>query len=1715
MKSQKELTKELQGYWGVQIFNFEGEFAFNKNGKGYFRNILNPKDKSRLQFPNRERVTVSCPPSLVLQEGTYYKIYLFVPTDALLQKFSQEYVLFVDLKNYPPKQIEIGPKEYVESIQQEYNSAKGIALEALSGAMDRLVGDVSRKPETFIYELLQNADDYPDQKKGKVQVKFSIIDDFLVFQHTGLPFKANNVRAICNVNAGDKGDDLEKIGFKGMGFKSIFNHSNYVIINSGGFCFRFDEEYHLLKGKETFWSLIPVWTNELPSVLIDFQNQDYSVSVFIKAKEGNERLKSYYLTLEKIFNDERLLLFLRWVDKVEINGQEGDFVRNRDSASWEISDLDTIEVPQEQREILNHRIIVERTKVPEKYKDIQQVKIAFASKLSNGKMLQTENAKIYAYLPTELNFGFPFLLNADFIPDGNRSYLHADLEWNLFLFYSTGKELLKWVNKLWNKYLDASVYLMIPTNKELSSNQEDDERELFLSEFKRGIADAKSEISFISGIDNLTYTSDEIIIDNTGLFSGEILDTSFFYRISDYSSKKLINNSINAKRLKDANLEIENFSLNDFIEKIEIEVNFEILSLLIQRLSKQRKIKWLKWVEEKVSEGKLDSEIVLRLPLVFSKASVLSINEVIERKDFIISLVRFDEVKSPLEASGIIFSDNFFDSTPNILALISSDGNYLGDDLELFEKIIDIEKLFELSPKQKNEVFLFLEKLDGIEDKKLGKIQIFRSQSGENPKSLNQLITSDAASQPNWLKEFIFDINEEKVLNNRFKKLLVQDDNVFGNIFCVENTLESICGNIDETNVSEFYLFIIKMFTALPEDHGIKFKDLKWLYSASDMIFHKSEYFYAPSGLNKASKSKYKEFTSVIESQSEMKTLSYEANEFKKKLSLGALEGDFADVLVSERTQKLMEASTILDFLVANGENDFFEKFTIEFAENEYAIKQSNGILNYYTSDKKLIEYITQKEADLELLSSALYDSDLNKIGLLENEKLLNYLIENEFVDISLVQFVYQYKDDSDLCKNFLKNLKEVKIEAEADYGKKSDEFKIFELIAHLDDSELADFIDNIYIDEESLNSKNLSNDIWFKIDGKSKKIGIELSEILTEYLGKTYSKDTFKNKFRLPNNDEHWQKINKIFDSRNLTIEEIKNKLLELESVNFNAKQLIFWHFYFSENGISYIHENCLYFMDSYESNFKYYSEEAKIYLEQCLMEDIFNPFEYFAMTDFTPEDKIWVHEYCIELERVPDWVKEWVGRDDEKLEYLISIGLNGDESHVVEFRKAIEEKDKSKQNSFRSGVSKEMLKNTLVWIKEKKSIKMASDTLLPIYEELESHVAVEEILLPICSEDGIVLENYQSETQYHYKSSYWGAYKVEIQNAIWENGGEILDEILSEGFREDLNIINEGYQEELDLDDIINHSIPFEEDFYKTWENKERVKILVYPNSTFPQIVSYNEIKIAESYIDKSYILDNDEIYVLEKYKDSIPVIIKDELDEDDYRELVSRKNAKRSNYNEEIDNDPEQDLKKSDYQFSNREEKALMELFDNNPDPEFYKNWNLATLIKAIVELPERGYNVEYAKKNLVESHEYAQLEPVYLEGDEETEFTIMGRSAANGLLYLTVQAWQRLKSSDVNLFVNLGGSKSKLFTSQQEVLDYAMESSEFQIMRISMEPTAENINDLLDGNFDKKKIWLVFRMKNSEKTDYLFNSWKPNDDFGDSDELQLRTSKDDDL
>lgn len=397
--------------------------------------------------------------------------------------------------------------------------------------------EVTGAPHTYIYELLQNSNDYPvkdsNNNKIPVEVKFILTDHYLFFIHSGAPFNLRNIAAICTVNEGEKRDNTETIGYKGMGFKSVFVNNDYVFLSSGGWNLRFDEKEINKPGDyKRNWQYMPIPTNlsELDEEILKIKDSlSSNMNVFF-ALRHIRNARENEPNLRKVFSDNQILVFIPYVDHVEVidNGKlVYDVYKDRDK--WLIKDNITIPVDSTYKYILDTSI-KEGNKIPEKFKKIDKISIAFAIQKVGNQLLPMQDTKIYNYLPTEQSIELPFLINADFVPDASRKSI-PDLQWNLNLLKDSGREFAKWWTSLMNEGYDLnSVFNIMPEIKDNDNK--------YRASFMAGFFEQVSEIPCIPVLDDngcTLFSLKEIIYDDIEFIAREmpVMDDKDFYEFID------------------------------------------------------------------------------------------------------------------------------------------------------------------------------------------------------------------------------------------------------------------------------------------------------------------------------------------------------------------------------------------------------------------------------------------------------------------------------------------------------------------------------------------------------------------------------------------------------------------------------------------------------------------------------------------------------------------------------------------------------------------------------------------------------------------------------------------------------------------------------------------------------------------------------------------------------------------------------------------------------------------------------------------------------------------------------------------------------------------------------------------------------------------------------------------------------------------------------
>lgn len=137
-----------------------------------------------------------------------------------------------------------------------------------ANALELLSSGIYTEEERFVFELLQNAvDSYNPEISSGLDVKIVVKNNNLMFLHNGQSFSERDLEGLCDIGNGNKMSDAKKIGYKGIGFKSVFMHSKCVTVVTEGTAFKFDEEACKIlaqnKGTEYQdvkmpWQIIPI-----------------------------------------------------------------------------------------------------------------------------------------------------------------------------------------------------------------------------------------------------------------------------------------------------------------------------------------------------------------------------------------------------------------------------------------------------------------------------------------------------------------------------------------------------------------------------------------------------------------------------------------------------------------------------------------------------------------------------------------------------------------------------------------------------------------------------------------------------------------------------------------------------------------------------------------------------------------------------------------------------------------------------------------------------------------------------------------------------------------------------------------------------------------------------------------------------------------------------------------------------------------------------------------------------------------------------------------------------------------------------------------------------------------------------------------------------------------------------------------------------------------
>lgn len=474
----KDDEKEIIDNWRLKEQKFIGKIEAHGDGEYIIKDIRRSLDFTLIEVGGRKLEIFVGKHILSLRPNQCGKYYRFGWT---LAQVSPYYKFHID------KRValeEITPSKIVNILYEDIRNYPISASRKIKKSLDTLKNQLTASgKEVFIYELLQNANDYPVEKgddKEPVSVEFHITNSSLIFMHSGREFDAANVAAICSMGEGEKASKNDAIGYKGIGFKTVFIDSNYVYLKSGDFSFRYD----YLKTKKILempWQILPIPTslNEIDSdsqKIFTSADKKFRVKFALRPTNvttlrlSNQNFESLF---KDVFSTERAILFIPNIKDVSVyySGKESaDIVVSKETQDWCVSKYKQYigTIPPELTESLNERIEKEDGKIPEKYRDFRKTAVGFACKKDGNKLIGLEETDtcLYCYLPAKnAQWGLRFLMNTDMIPTGPRDDIEVgqDMDINREITKIAGEQFVKWLKDLLIEGYDpASVFDLIP-----------------------------------------------------------------------------------------------------------------------------------------------------------------------------------------------------------------------------------------------------------------------------------------------------------------------------------------------------------------------------------------------------------------------------------------------------------------------------------------------------------------------------------------------------------------------------------------------------------------------------------------------------------------------------------------------------------------------------------------------------------------------------------------------------------------------------------------------------------------------------------------------------------------------------------------------------------------------------------------------------------------------------------------------------------------------------------------------------------------------------------------------------------------------------------------------------------------------------------------------------------------------------------------------------
>ncbi|WP_411971334.1 sacsin N-terminal ATP-binding-like domain-containing protein [Sphingobacterium sp. Lzh-3] len=841
MINREEAVDTLKRYWKVDKFQFLAVLEKAKNLDGTFKNFgffKLKKDDRNLSYPltdgynNKLAVSVFIPDARQLQDGKSYLVVAQIADEKDRIKQNNPFLLqLTELFDVEQNLNSVSPKDFIATWFGKKGENPGDAASIASQLkLNQL--ELYTQTKRFVFELIQNADDMP--VKGKdVEINIRLLKDYFIFQHTGLYFDRENVKAISDAAQSTKKNDETKTGYKGIGFKSVFSDSEQVFIYSRDYSFKFDKtapiykdfkklyepywsklttearnqffiDYRDQEGKYTNtdnipWQIKPIWIDlkDYPTDLAPCIQTSKNVNIALGVGQAKIDEKRYDSMIRELVADPRFLLFLRHTKKIIYTDQNNidTFIEvaktENETRVFANNKLESV-YSSYQDDILINNDAFTQGKFDLQHIEIEKGKWVFRNK--EGKILENIPEKLGKLKETTLSFAVKQIEKGKIAPvSESESILYNYLptsDYNYKFPFIVNADFVSKTDRegilaenIWNHYLFFHIgYSLVKWVNTLVDKG-------FISSALKVLPRILLDESNVDRHDiNASF--------NRGLKKGiaeiafllshdrkKVKCTESIYDSSGLASiigpkafqqflrtdKELVNWRFDDQELNIPYLNIVCANKKLVLEKLSNPQSLQILNQSILALSSEKYVKFLEWL----NQASFDYATLSKLEFLrfgTSYYSLLSIN--VEYSTLFIDDAIISSIPKSLLDNSALVSDLSYTDYPNLLSVIQKN-TYLSVSAEYATKVVNVfsSKIFNLSITNRLSIIAALRKINSIDLKYVAKLQWFKNNLGEL-KSLQELYDPDGfVYSSNYNSLFISD-SEYKLLSRELQKEL-------------------------------------------------------------------------------------------------------------------------------------------------------------------------------------------------------------------------------------------------------------------------------------------------------------------------------------------------------------------------------------------------------------------------------------------------------------------------------------------------------------------------------------------------------------------------------------------------------------------------------------------------------------------------------------------------------------------------------------------------------------------------------------------------------------------------------------------------------------------------------------------------------------------------------------------------------------------------------